>query len=268
MTRRIALLLAACALALPAQVFAGFLFVDERGAQMFLSKGRIKHVSSSGEEPVVAVDSTRGRLWVSNPRAKAYWEGTVEEFCTAVKALTGGAAGAAMSPEMDKLMKEKLAGLPPDQQEMVKQMMARSGQAQQAAPEPPPRVTVEAAGDGENVAGLATKKFRVLADGKLYEEVWLTSDPAITREFDMGKAPEIIAKFSACQARGASRVQETDAYRQLFAKGWPLKTVAHGGGFSRPHVVKAERRDIGDAEFAPPSGYKKLAALMEVFATR
>jgi hypothetical protein len=273
--RYLSLLFAALVLLVPAHAMAGFLFVDERGAQVLLSKGRLKHVSPSGEEPAVALDATRGRLWVSNPKTKAFWEGTVDEFCTSVKNLMGGLAGGAapgggMSPEMEKVMKEKMAGLSPEQQEMVKQMMqgmaARQGQQPGAGAAAAPRVTVESTGTTETIAGLSAKKFRVLADGKLYEEVWLSNDPAILREFDMSRAPDTIAKLQACQVR-QGRVQEADAYRQLFTQGWPLKSVNHAGGFGRPNVVRTERRDFADSEFTPPADFRKLP-LVEVFMAR
>lgn len=274
--RWLSLLSVAGVLLAPAPAIAGFLFIDDRGAQMLLSKGRLKHVSPSGEEPVVALDAGRARMWVSNPRTRAYWEGTIDEFCTSVRGLlagvTGGGGGMpAMSPEMEKMMKEKMAGLTPEQQEMVKQMMqgaaARQGQPGAAAAAPAPRVTVEPTSETETIAGLPARKFRVLADGKLHEELWLTSDPAIAREFDLKRAPETIAKLSSCHGMRQSRVQETDAYRQLFTQGWPLKSVVHDGGFSRPNVVRTERKDFADAEFIPPTGFRKLP-LVEVFTTR
>ena len=269
--RCLSLLFVALLLVAPAHAFAGFVFFDERGAQVLVQKGRLKHVSPSGDEPVVALDSARARLWVSNPRARAYWEGTIDEFCGAVKGMLGGmagggAAGGGLPPEVEKMMKEQMANLPPEQQAMVKQMMqARQGQAG-AAPAPPPRVTVESTGETEMVAGLAARRFRVLADGKLFEEVWLSNDPAIAREFDLSRAPETIAKLSACQV-GQSRVQDTPAYRQLYTQGWPLKSVSHAGGFSRPTVVRTERRDLAEAEFTPPSDFRKLP-LVEVFMKR
>jgi hypothetical protein len=275
--RWLSLLFVALALLAPAPAIAGVLFIDDRGAQMLLSNGRLKHVSPSGEEPIVAVDAGRARMWVSNPRTRAYWEGTIDEFCTSVRGLlagvTGGGGGGmpALSPEMGKMMQERMAGLPPEQQEMIKQMMqaamARQGQPGAAGAAATPRVTVEPTGETETIAGFSTRKFRVFADGKLHEEVWLTNDPAITREFDPKRAPETIAKLSACRGAQQSRVQDTDPYRQLFTQGWPLRSVAHDGGFSRPNVVRAERKDFADAEFTPPTGFRKLP-LMEVFTTR
>ena len=262
------LLFVALLLLAPAQALAGFVFVDERGAQLLLQKGRLKHVSPGGDDPVVAVDSARARIWVSNPRARAYWECTIDEFCGVVKGMLGGVAGSGggLPPEVEKTLKDQMASLPPEQQAMVKQMLqARQGQA--AAPAgPPPKVTVEPTSDTETIAGIAARKFRVLADGKLFEDVWLSSDPAIARELDPSRAPETIAKLSACQL-GQSRVQEAPAYRQLYTQGWPLKSVSHAGGFGRPTVVKAERRELPDAEFTPPSDFRKLP-LMDVFMRR
>lgn len=256
--RYLSLLLAALLMVAPARALAGFAFLDERGAQTLLSSGRIKYLSPTAEDPVVVLDAGRGRMWIANPRARAYWGGTVDEFCASVKAMLGGA----MSPEVETMLREKTSGLTPEQQEMARQMMksamAQQGRQPGAESARVPRVTVESTGDTETIAGLPTRKFRVVADGKLQEEVWLTNDPAVTREFDLSRAPQTIAKLSACHGPRPSQVQDTDAYRQLFTQGWPLKSVTHGGGFSRPNVVRTERREIADTEFVPPLDYKKL----------
>ena len=62
----------------------------------------------------------------------------------------------------------------------------------------------------------------------------------------------------------------TWSFRKLYAEGWPLKVIYHGetgGGPAGTTVTKVEQRNISEAEFTPPTGYKS-APLSEVFGTQ
>ena len=75
--------------------------------------------------------------------------------------------------------------------------------------------------DTETIAGLSTRKYRVLSDGTLYEELWIASDPALLRELIVARAPETFGRMSGClgTAGGAQRVEATEAYRRLYSEG-------------------------------------------------
>ena len=109
----------------------------------------------------------------------------------------------------------------------------------------------------------------MLADGKLYEELWLASDAALLRELIVGPRARHLRPDVGCLATAGSgrRVEATDEYRRLYSEGWPLKVVFHG----------ERRRDAGSgrwrgwsvarfpsAEFTPPAGFA-AAPLLEVF---
>jgi hypothetical protein len=256
-------------------VHAGYAMFDQHGGQTLVSKGRIKHAGQAPDQATMVFDVGRGRLWFANPRTRSYWEGTAGEYCTAMK----GMVGSAMS-EMEKQMKEQLAKLPPDQRAQAEQMMKQALQQAQgtrpgAQPAKPPKVTVERTGEQATIAGQAARRYRVLADGQPSLDVWLASDAGLAQEVGLARMPESYGRMAACldtrptgQVVPSAAVFESPEYRQLYSQGWPLRIVDHGSGAPQTmvEIVRIERRDVSEAEFAPPAGYRK-APLPQVFGT-
>ena len=243
---------------------AGWLIVDESGNQTSLSRGRLKMAPKESQGMAMSLDIGRARMWVADAGRKMYWEGTVEEYCQAMRTTMSGAMA-----DMEKQMAEAMKDMPPAQREQMQQMMKnmRGGGAQAG---PAPKVTIEKTGEVTKIAGLSARKFRVLSDGKLYEEMWLTTDPALLRELEMQKAPDTFGRMSGCMAgmAGGPRPEESGEFRKLYGEGWPLKVVYYGGegspGPAGSTVMKVEQRDIPDREFTPPAGFR-AAPLSEVF---
>jgi hypothetical protein len=251
-------------------VHAGYAMFDQQGGQTLVSKGRIKHTGQAADQPTMVFDVGRGRLWFANPRTRSYWEGTAEEYCTAMKSLLGSTMS-----EMEKQMKEQLAKLPPDQRAQAEQMMKQALQQAQgtqpgAPPGKAPKVTVERTGEQATIAGQAARKHRVLADGQPSLDVWLASDAGLAQELGLARMPESYGRMAAClDARPTGQVVfESPEYRQLYSQGWPLRIVSYESGAAQAivEIVKIERRDVPEAEFAPPAGFRK-APLPQVFGT-
>jgi len=247
-------------------VEAGWIIVDEGGHQTSLSRGRMKMSPKEAQGVSMVLDIGRARMWVADAGRRTYWEGTVEEYCQAMRTTMAGAMA-----DMEKQMAESMKDMPPAQREQMQQMMKnmRGGGAPAG---PPPAVTIEKTGETEKIAGLTARKFRVLSNGKLYEEMWLTTDPALLRELEMTKAPDTFGRMSGCMAAmaGGPRPEASDEFRKLYAEGWPLKVIYHGetgGGPAGTPVTKVEQRNISEAAFTPPTGYKS-APLSEVFGTQ
>jgi Domain of unknown function (DUF4412) len=249
---------------------AGYAMLDQQGGQTLVSKGRVKHTGQAADQPTMVFDVGRGRLWFANPRTRSYWEGTAEEYCTAVKGLMGSAVS-----EMEKQMKEQLAKLPPDQRAQTEQMMKQAleqmrGAQPGASPGKTPKVTVERTGEQATIAGQVARKHRVLADGQPSLDVWLASDAGLAQELGLARMPESYGRMAAClDSRPTGQVVfESPEYRQLYSQGWPLRIVSHEGGAAQAivEIVKIERRDVPEAEFAPPAGYRK-APLPQVIGT-
>ncbi len=158
----------------------------------------------------------------------------------------------------------------------MKQMLQGQAGQRGAAPAKPPQVTVERTADRATIAGLSARKYRVLADGQPYEDIWLASDTALLQEFQLAKAPDSYARMAGCQvgaqpagATPHAAVAESQEYRQLYAEGWPVRIVSYGRGSAETmtEVVKVERRDVPESEFTPPAGFRK-APLTEVLSSR
>ena len=247
---------------------AGWLFVDEGGNQTSLSRGRLKMAPKESQGMAMSLDIGRARMWVADAGRKTYWEGTVEEYCQAMRATMSGAMA-----DMEKQMAEAMKDMPPAQREQMQQMMKNMRGGGGGAPAgPAPKVTIEKTNEIEKIAGLPARKFRVLSNGKLYEEMWLTTDPALLRELEMTKAPDTFGRMSGCMAgmAGGPRPEGSDEFRKLYGEGWPLKVVYYGGegspGPAGTTITKVEQRDIPDREFTPPPGFR-AAPLTEVFGT-
>jgi len=239
---------------------AGWLIVDENGDQTLISRGRLKMSPKQADGHSMVLDLARARMWVADAGRKLYWDGTVEEYCQAVRGTMAAT---------QKMMAEQMKDMPPAQREQMMQMLKQMG-AGGGASGPPPKVTIERTADTEKIAGLPARKYRVLANGKLYEELWLTSDAALVRELELARAPDTFGRMFACIAgSGAERVEATGEYRQIFAQGWPLKAVYHGegGAAGRALVTRVEQRDLPEADFAPPAGFR-AAPLAEIFGQK
>jgi hypothetical protein len=259
-----------CLLLVASVVDAGWIIVDESGHQTSLSRGRLKMAPRDAQGMSMVLDIGRARMWVADAGRRVFWEGTVEEYCQAMR----GAMAGAMA-DMEKQMAEALKDAPPAQREQMQQMMKqmRGGGTPSGPAASVPTVIIEKTAETQTIAGLAARKYRVLSNGTLYEEVWLTTDPALLRELEMGKAPDTFGRMSGCMAgmAGGDRPEASAEFRKLYAEGWPLKVVYHGqgapggGGTAGTTVTRIEQRDLADREFTPPAGYR-AAPITEVFA--
>jgi hypothetical protein len=229
---------------------AGWVIVDEGGDRTMLSRGRLKIAPRRAEGHSLMLDVGRARMWIADAGRRAYWEGPVEAYCEAVRGTMAA---------VDRQVAEAMKDLPPAQREQMLQMMKQMGRPVPGTPVTPPRVTVERTGETQTIAGLTARKYRILADGRLYEELWLTTDAALLRELDMGRAPDTYGRMFACMVGGGSeRVEASEAYRQVYAQGWPLKAVHHGQGgrAGRSVVTQVDQRDVPEGEFTPPAGFR------------
>jgi hypothetical protein len=254
------------AAAIPNAAVAGYRIVKEDGETMLVSGGRYKSVSNEPGKPGYVFDVNKGRMMMSAPSAKAYWEGTIEEFCKEFpKAMEQGVA--AMAKEMQKQQDAELAKLPPaerakrkkaeaDMKKWADEMNTPAGQAKAkkemeemarkmgvdpkdldqppekaAANGPMPKINVEKTGDTATLAGIAARKWQVRVEGEKYEDYWLATDSAFLRELAWDKSSKALDRFQGCMETNKSQqpqgFEDTKEYRQLQAQGFPLKVVAY-----------------------------------------
>ena len=198
--------------------------------------------------------------------------GTVREYAEALRGAMQ-AMGDQMAEAM-KQMQEALKEMPPEQRQMMEQMMRQSmpgGGA--AAPAPSaeacrePKVEVRPTGQTARIAGFPATRYDIFEDEKFTEELWVSKAITAWREIDpkklerfgqeMAKALEGLPGCGRSRARQAGADPYDPAWK-LAAEGYAVRSVDHGAaGGAVVEVVKAESRSVPAAEFQPPAGFKR-----------
>ena len=215
---------------------AGVVMVDQNGDETLISTGRLKNTS---EGIIWILDGPRNQMIFINTEQNLYASGTPEEYCTSISAL------------FDRMMK----GVPEEQRKMMEQMMNKGKDASH------PDVAVVKSGDGGTIAGHKTVKYRVLVNGAVYKEIWLTSDASLMQEYK----PLIPAlkKFDACTAglKMEPSPENSPEYQKLWEAGFELKSVSYEEGSPEPEtdVVQLEKKAVPESEFRAPKGYKQVS---------
>lgn len=198
--------------------------------------------------------------------------GSVQEYAETLRGATTGMGG--QMAEAMRQMQEAMKDMPPEQRQMMEQMLRQQmpgggtpGASPPAEPCRQPRVEVRPTGQTARVAGYPSTRFEVFEDGTLAQEVWVS--PAITawRELDakklerfgqeMTKALQAVPGCGRDLGRGAG-MDPNDPVWKLSSEGYPVRTVDHGPtGGTVLEVVKAESRAVPAAEFQPPRDFRR-----------
>jgi len=216
---------------------AGWALKSNDGEDTVISKGKMK---SSWENGAVIFIADEDKIYVVDDGRKMIASGTVDEFCIEMK------------QGIEKMMEQ----IPAEQREAMKQMMG-GGE--------PPKVEIVEKGKGERVSGFDTKRYDVMADGELYEEVWIAQDKALVKE--CMPVMKMVGRFISCMGAIASMGAPTppeasQEYLKLFDLGMMVKSVGHSdekvSGASLD-FAEIEKKDVPDGDFALPAGYKEVS---------
>lgn len=257
-------------LILPA--YAGWVEVHKNGQKTFISHGKVKSVFRVEEGPEISyiIDTVSGQITMVNSDLKVYASGTPEDYCKGTKAFGEEIRDSVMSqltPEQRQMMEEQMGAMqnmkPAPQQNIINRA---------------PEVSIVNKGSGGIIAGHKTEKYTVLADGELYEELWIASDISLKKEIQanrMGGMYKTEKRMSKCMGsmdmgmKGMNTNDPTDTpeYEKLIEEGWVLKAVMYMPGYfgegnqsqTVTDIVKLEKRSIPDSEFKVPSGYRSLS---------
>ena len=165
----------------------------------------------------------------------------------------------AYTKKMEELRKKHLENLPPEQREMVEKMIkereAENMQNKQII------ISVKDTEQTEKIAGYDSKKYDVLYNENLNEEIWMTKDLNIQNELDTNKMSNLMTEFKKVNKRlGDNSVKNEEAFINLFRNGgFPMKTVDHSFGDSVyvEEVIAVNKKDIPKSEFDLPTGYEE-----------
>jgi hypothetical protein len=208
----------------PPLLYSGWILKDQDGTTTYISHGKIKHVEEDEPNSSLVIDYSGEQVILVDGTRRIYAAGTLEEYCRIMQSM------------MDAF--------------------GQMGQTLGGPDENVQSVEVIAAGQ-ERVAGMNTDKYQVVVDGELYEEVWLTTEPALIGELGNIKSHK---KFTECLDAVGEPVESTKAYRELAEKGWELRSISYDFDEKEYNsdTYMIQREEIDESAFVPPASYKRL----------
>ncbi len=231
--------------------------------QVLLQANRMKTVMVGPDgRPTMAfiVDLNAETITQVEYQERRYLTATIQEYAQMVRGAQQAASGQ-MGRAMEQ-MQEAMKNMPPEQRQMMEQMMrSQTGQAGQAPQDcREPQIEVRRTGQQATIAGYPAARFDVLADGRPETELWLARGITAWRELDAQKLERFAAEMAKAAACGPGGRQGApfgaDASLKLASEGYPVRSVHQGSG-ATVEVVKAESRAIPAAEFQPPAGFAR-----------
>jgi hypothetical protein len=227
--------------------------------QIVVQANRMKTVTLGPDgQPMFAVvlDLNADSITHIDFQGRRYATASIQEYTQALQAASRAAM--AQMAEARKQMEQALRNMPPEQRKQAEQQMrAQMGPGGPGSPEcVEPRREVRKSGQRATIAGFPAERWEVLADGQPESEVWVAPGLPVTREMDARKLEQFSAAMASAGGCGGSPAGGADAVWTLVGQGYPVRTVAAGGG-PTVEVVRAESRAIPPGEFAPPAGFAR-----------
>lgn len=119
-------------------------------------------------------------------------------------------------------------------------------------------VQVKDLGPGDRLQGYDTRRYQVLVDGELLEELWLAPKLEISREIDLAAFGVGLQKMLGGAGIGQG-YEESEAYVKLRATGYPLRQVLYFvGEKSTLEATSVTIQGFPPADFAVPKGFVKV----------
>jgi hypothetical protein len=244
----IALLLMPMSLLLfPYSTLAGWVETDTDGNVTYLQEGKIKEAAPD-DTTWTAIDLKNGTVLLVDTARRIFAQGKIEEHCDAMAAM----------------IKTSMEILSPEERALMEQLL-RPEKGKKVGK---PQVSVVSKGKGPTIAGYATVKYEVLANGKLYEELWLAPDAEVLKEIDPVAIRSAEKKMSACTEMvqhsdfddTALQVEKDPTYQGLMGKGWPLRAISYNNGIPlhEQTIASLQKKEIPASEFQAPKGFRKV----------
>ncbi len=218
-------------------------------------------VKSIDNELVLIFDLDRWLLTYVSPLKKGYWTGTPREYLEFLKKFTLKM----LEEEIETATRYERPALQALYDDL-KMDLELGDDAVEFIGELPVEIIMTELTD--MVAGYRANRYLVYSDGTRVEELWLTPDIDLGREYDYGEFRAFIDEMS--WGGMFADYRSSGEYIHLMRSGMPMRTVEEDqfGSLIVTEVVKVENRQIPPSEFDPPKGFslmelEELAAGLE-----
>lgn len=222
--------------------------------KIYISENKIK-VSGEGDQVAAVFDLNSGDMIQIDNQQKRYVVAKPEDYFKAIQDITSR-----MKAEIDK----QLAQLPPDQKAKMEEIMKSQGITPPGENPEPRKLSLKETDVTETIAGYKSQKFEVYENDKLGEEILVSDDGVLGKEFDLKKMATYIRELRKIgeNAKGnpADWDQSEKIYTKIYESGFPMRSIDYSpAGAYIEEIVSVTEADISDKEFQPPAGYKKVS---------
>jgi len=197
-------------------------------------QGGKARVDGALEGLTVIVDVKNGEGWLIDSASKRFAGGRFVELAEILQKVEGS------------LDSDAAPGNPAD-----KKAAAESAK--------PLAVVVRDLGAGERLQGYETRRFQVLLDGEVLEELWLAPKIQVASEIDLVAFGTAMQKMLGGGAGLSQGYEESETYRNLRAIGYPLRQVLFFvGEKSTLEVTSVTVKELPLSDFTVPKGFTKI----------
>jgi hypothetical protein len=227
---------------------AGWIETHADGKITFYSEGKIKKAAPDDPTWSTVGLADQSLVIVHNDR-RVYAQGTVDDYCRA----------------METFLRSVMAEMSPEERDLMDELMDEGDYSGDQRPQ----LIIGRAADAGPVAGLATEKYLVLVDGKLYEELWLAPAAPIMQELDSAAIRNVERKMTTCMENITEIVtgnwlrqpEQDAAYQKLLQKGWLMRRISYSDGMPLTEmlVTGLEEPAIPTVELDPPQDFLQIS---------
>jgi len=225
--------------------FGGYIFQEKSTTEMttpmgtnlstdystiYIDKGKIKSINSSDSSGVI-LRIDKGMLYFVDYAKKTYQEAPVSEIKAMTKSIMGGD-----SPRMKEAMKD----LPKEQQDMMKDMMAKMFSP----------MSVSKTKETKSILGHKCDKYSISRNGKEVMEIWAAED--------LGMGDEYLQFLEMISPGENNMFSEFNKIKGMTMESEMVMDII-GGMKSKNNTVMTDIKEtkINPDEFEIPSGFKK-----------
>jgi hypothetical protein len=208
-------------------------------------------VKISGLNGTFIFDIGKGTFVLANEQRKVFWEGRIDEFRSSYYA--------ALKSIIEELTKD----LPQDQKDLYNTMLEETINMYAETKQPAndsTKTEIKNTGLTEEIAGYSSSGFEVYVNGKLREQLWISSAIPLKKDLDMREFASIIREIEP-NVNGEYVFENSESYLKLTESGFPMRTIDDLG--IMVEVIKVEEQKIANSEFEMPADFKR-AGLDEI----
>ena len=181
-----------------------------------------------------------------DPVDLVYYKGTIESYIQGLKQMK--------TRQLQKLLRE----IPDDQKAACqKEYSVKIERIGRPIVPVTDTINIVRLNDSLKVFGKTTEKYQVSLNNRRTEETWISPSLDITRQFNWEKYLYLISVMEP--GNTTLNYMVTEQYRQLLAKGFPVRRIMTAGGYRNEFQVnRMEEKKIPDYEFYTPSLCREL----------